>query len=276
MKHSKIHIDFDSGLAHLASSLMVPSVILFGPTPLKFFGYEQNVNLQEGECRDCWYSTHNWGAKCPRGFDVPLCMERISPARVLLEAEKIISNMTSYGLNIINILILNVMGHSWEDLVENSDVGTADPSELPKTLLIFEKPVFSKIIEKYGPSHNFDFICSDQKKLFQLSQREKDYFGNLHSTGVSLRWNSSFSLSVTSLTYQTVILLFVLGETQTSTLKIEEALRVLAPGGRLIIYSAIKKKGNECQDMSVLEILMTLKGYFFQVVILYQSPCWKN
>jgi ADP-heptose:LPS heptosyltransferase len=53
LKHAQAHIDGDSGLVHLARALHTPSVVLFGPTDHKFFGYSQNVNLTASGYGNC-------------------------------------------------------------------------------------------------------------------------------------------------------------------------------------------------------------------------------
>ncbi len=79
IKNAAIHVDTDSGLAHLAYALHTPAVVLFGPTNASYFGHEPNLNLSSGSCADCWWSTPDWLAKCPRGLAVPACMQAIKP-----------------------------------------------------------------------------------------------------------------------------------------------------------------------------------------------------
>lgn len=77
-----LHIDGESGLVHAAYALGTPSVVLFGPTDLAFFGYAGNSNLDAGVCTPCWWSTTDWMARCPRGLAEPACMAAITPASV--------------------------------------------------------------------------------------------------------------------------------------------------------------------------------------------------
>lgn len=83
IKRAALHIDTDSGLAHLAYALHTPAVVLFGPTPARYFGHEPHAAVEALGCRDCWWSTPDWLAKCPRGLETPVCMSSISP--VLIE-----------------------------------------------------------------------------------------------------------------------------------------------------------------------------------------------
>ncbi len=82
LKHSKIHIDGDSGLVHAATRMSVPCIVLWGPTPDSFYGYPENVNLKAGNCHGCYGLTETWNAKCPVGYSTPICMDEISPEQV--------------------------------------------------------------------------------------------------------------------------------------------------------------------------------------------------
>jgi len=90
IKHAQLHIDGDSGLVHLARALHTPSVVLFGPTDDQFFGYSHNVNLTASGCGNCWWSSPTWLSRCPRGLSKPECMTSIEPERVLTAACQII------------------------------------------------------------------------------------------------------------------------------------------------------------------------------------------
>jgi hypothetical protein len=68
LQGAALHIDGESGLVHAAYALGTPSVVLFGPTDVGFFGYRDNVNLNAGVCTPCWWSTPDWLGRCPRGL----------------------------------------------------------------------------------------------------------------------------------------------------------------------------------------------------------------
>lgn len=80
---SALHIDGDSGFVHVARHMRVPSVVMFGPTPVKFFGYPENENLSAGDCQGCMWVTEEWLHHCPLQKPSPECMDRISPEQVL-------------------------------------------------------------------------------------------------------------------------------------------------------------------------------------------------
>ena len=83
IRRSLLHVDNEGGLVHIAASLGVRSVVLFGPTSVAYFGYPGNTNLSSGFCGDCWWATERWMECCPRGYESPKCLEELDPARVL-------------------------------------------------------------------------------------------------------------------------------------------------------------------------------------------------
>lgn len=90
LKSSLIHIDGDSGLVHARRLFNKPSIVIFGPTNFKYFGYPENINLAPNFCGDCWWNERDWMAKCIKGFETPKCMDSVTPSLVLDEVKKII------------------------------------------------------------------------------------------------------------------------------------------------------------------------------------------
>lgn len=74
IKNAVCHLDTEGGLVHLARAMQTRSVVLFGPTPVEFFGYSENINLAPTTCSNCWWITEDWCAHCPRSFTNPVCM----------------------------------------------------------------------------------------------------------------------------------------------------------------------------------------------------------
>jgi len=83
LKHAQLHIDTDSGLAHLARALHTPAIVLFGPTDAGYYGHPRNTNIAAAGCSNCWWSTPDWLSRCPRGLARPECMESITPDNVV-------------------------------------------------------------------------------------------------------------------------------------------------------------------------------------------------
>ena len=82
LKHSRFHIDIESGLVHLASCFSVRSCVVFGPTPVDYFAYPMNINLRPVECGGCWWINQTWMDQCPRGLPEPVCMTSHDPERL--------------------------------------------------------------------------------------------------------------------------------------------------------------------------------------------------
>ncbi len=88
-----VHIDTDSGMAHAATALGVPCVVLFGPTPKSFYGHPDNKNLSSTKsCSGgCFHLTENWMDKCPIGYQEPECMNDISVNEVMKSVAEIMN-----------------------------------------------------------------------------------------------------------------------------------------------------------------------------------------
>jgi len=81
LKYAALHVDTEGGLVHMARGMHTRSLVLFGPTNEKFFGYRRNKNLVP-PCNNCWWLTNDWMSDCLRGLAVPECMTHHTPAGV--------------------------------------------------------------------------------------------------------------------------------------------------------------------------------------------------
>lgn len=82
LRDSTIHIDCEGGLVHIASQLGTKCAVLFGPTPMYYFGYKNNINISAGKCHDCCYIYKDF-TRCTRELDKPECMCSITPDMVM-------------------------------------------------------------------------------------------------------------------------------------------------------------------------------------------------
>jgi len=85
LKNAYLHIDCECGMVHLRKALKAgPSVVLFGQTPMEFFGYEGNINIQGKGCNHwCAELTEDWEKKCiVSGCGLSRCMQNITPKYV--------------------------------------------------------------------------------------------------------------------------------------------------------------------------------------------------
>lgn len=82
LKYSILHIDIEGGMTHLASQLGTKCAVLFGPTPMEYYAYDNNINIQAGNCHNC-YGLYQEVNKCARGMKEPECMYSITPEIVM-------------------------------------------------------------------------------------------------------------------------------------------------------------------------------------------------
>ena len=82
LRDAIFHLDSEGGLVHLATQLGTKCVVLFGPTPVHYFGYKQNLNIVSDVCKNCYYLDNDL-RKCIRDLEHPECMESILPDRVI-------------------------------------------------------------------------------------------------------------------------------------------------------------------------------------------------
>ncbi len=82
LKNAILHIDCEGGLVHMASSLGTKCVVVFGPTPIWFLGYKDNINISPAVCGECKALIKDWYTRCYR-YDRPECMYSITPEHVM-------------------------------------------------------------------------------------------------------------------------------------------------------------------------------------------------
>jgi hypothetical protein len=74
LRGSRLHIDNEGGLVHVARSFGTPCCVIFGPTDPDYFGYPDNINIRPRQCGNCWWMEPTWMTKCVRGDSLPSCM----------------------------------------------------------------------------------------------------------------------------------------------------------------------------------------------------------
>ena len=91
LKHAKLHIDSEGGLVHLRHAIKGGrSVVLFGPTSPKIYGYTENLNLRSKACVfPCEWLTDDWLTRCPRRTQKHICMKKLTPEMVFEEIKKL-------------------------------------------------------------------------------------------------------------------------------------------------------------------------------------------
>lgn len=89
---SMLHVDCEGGLVHLATQLGVKCVVLFGPTPVWFYQYINNINIVSDDCGNCCHIKADWYTDCFLGDVNPRCMRSIKPGMVLERISHFIEN----------------------------------------------------------------------------------------------------------------------------------------------------------------------------------------
>jgi ADP-heptose:LPS heptosyltransferase len=84
IKGAMFNIAIEGGIAHLAKAVKTDSIVLFGPTTVKTFGYDNNINIRSNVCSPCWWRRGDWmnyctKIKCRVSYNnPPPCMKEIS------------------------------------------------------------------------------------------------------------------------------------------------------------------------------------------------------
>ena len=89
-----LHIDGECGMVHLRKALRGgPSVVIFGQTPVDYFGYEGNINISSNVCADwCLELIDGWEYRCPKRITPAPCINSISSEIVFDKIQNFFNN----------------------------------------------------------------------------------------------------------------------------------------------------------------------------------------
>ena len=87
LQGASLHIDYEGGLVHIATQLGTQCVVLMGPSPCRFYSYDNNINLRAEICNGCMYIDESY-TQCYRRMEKPECMRSIKPNRVIEAIKK--------------------------------------------------------------------------------------------------------------------------------------------------------------------------------------------
>ncbi|AZV19957.1 hypothetical protein [Mesorhizobium sp. M7A.F.Ce.TU.012.03.2.1] len=82
LANSSMHFDMEGGLVHIASCVGTPCCVVFGPTPIGYYAYPNNINIAPRVCGGCWSLTLDWQKTCLLGAAEPPCMFTQPPKAV--------------------------------------------------------------------------------------------------------------------------------------------------------------------------------------------------
>lgn len=81
---AKLLISTEAGVVHFRHfSSKKKSVVLFGPTRLDVFGYDENININSGVCEGCEWISNKWREVCIKTNNKALCMQKLTPEMVM-------------------------------------------------------------------------------------------------------------------------------------------------------------------------------------------------
>jgi SAM-dependent methyltransferase len=86
LKHAALHVDAGSGLAHLARAVHTPGIVLFRPPEAEACGHACNTNLAAPSLANCREATPDWLSLCSWGIAGRECMTSIAPEAVVEHA----------------------------------------------------------------------------------------------------------------------------------------------------------------------------------------------
>lgn len=87
LQNAVCHFDCEGGLVHMATQLGTKCFVVFGPTPVWFFGYDRNENIAPKFCGECKGLVKDWYTRCFL-YDKPECMYSITPKYVFALIKK--------------------------------------------------------------------------------------------------------------------------------------------------------------------------------------------
>lgn len=93
LKYALLHVDYDGGLVHIRHMTGGKSIILMGPSAAENHAYPENIYIQAPACASCEWTAPDWLCACPRGYEIPPCMESITADMVMEKIEKLVEEV---------------------------------------------------------------------------------------------------------------------------------------------------------------------------------------
>ncbi len=294
IKQSRLHVDGESGLVRMAHALHTKSVTLFGPTSVSFFGIDGNINLTSEKCGDCWWATQGWLSQCPRGLPAPECMESITPERVADHVEDFLNaqypiryrseHLALYGdgtadrfsgaleelFRSLHLTHVPISEHTtnlesgiylhaskqWEYL-KALEVVESTSAELGRPLKIADVGGGRGALAPYLASKGHDVEVFDIDYLW-------DHGGDLGiehrfqkwaaKNGLKCSYGSLFNVPAKSGAYDLVLSVSVFEHVPHKDFALQEALRLLRPGGKLFLSFDLAVEAARIEDDLRVEI----------------------
>jgi len=290
LKQALLHIDGESGLVHLRRQLGGQSVVLFGPTPKEYFAYENNVNIVSPFCSNCLWKTEDWALNCPRGFARPECMLAITPESVVEAVGKALDGRKEYvyavsqpavyssaGLAGCQPILDDIRAHysfekkpisehmfgpgqtyihasrQWEYPYAVENINSMGRSPLRMAVVGGGRGALAWYLAQKGHKvtvYDLNYLWDDQGN----ADVENQFFSFARAHGFEADFGSVFNIPAEDETFDVVTCISVVEHILWKEYAIKEMLRVLKPGGKLILTYDLVLTDTSKQEASRVEI----------------------
>lgn len=242
---AEFHIDTEGGLVHIARAVRTRSVVLFGPTPVDFFGYKENINIETlSGCRACWWTSDFWWRECPQGYELPpQCMAGITPDMVMDGVEKIeeMPRLEPKKEEIpYNTADLNEKFAM--DMALDEAHYRAEQWQWDRIYTMMDMVKGPKILEiGAGDGYTVQVL---KKRGFEVTATEisKIRLARMQDQGIEAEWADVNELPYPDNTFDTVIVGEVLEHLDSMAKGLAEAERVCKPDGRIILSLPVARE----------------------------------
>lgn len=215
LKYSMLHVDGEGGLVHLKHLLQGVSVVLFGPTDPKIFGYDNNVNLTSQACKQpCEWVTPNWTEACLKGKQPAACMQQLFPEKVFDAVKTYIDNLPKFEYKFLK-----------EDKC---------PRMVGKSVAIIGREI-SKELGKHLKGTKSITVYNEHGNVRQsIKPHNVDYVKNIWECSYKAEFSTPYNISAPSNTYDYVYI-SKLDDDKYCTYVVKEALRIVKPAGTVVL-----------------------------------------
>jgi len=271
LKHALLHIDVDSGLVHARRQMHGKSVALFGPTPVEYVGYNENININSPHsCINCMWMLNDWFYKCAStgsGYPVP-CMEAILPEAVMAEMEYFLDRKLNEKIETVRLASKTFSADELEERtnilpnIEHDKKGFPIRASEQWKYLLAENAImaYSRQAERGKPRiasigidtgllrylHKYvhDITAYDLTQGFVPSENtEKSFLRWCEENGIKMEWGSAFNIPAENETFDIIACISILEHIPQRKYALKEMLRILKPDGVLIVVSDAATSG---------------------------------
>lgn len=272
LKQAVLHIDGDSGLVHMRRQFSGVSVVLYGPTVAAYCGYAQNINIVSPFCANCALMTPDWNNQCPRGFETAECMAAISAECVFEAVIKHLATLPqfAYCLELITLYSTSKMVvyepvvhdickqcgleqkpiskhiHGEDGIYLHASKQWEYPFALESIVNVGKMGAPLRIADVGGGTGALDWYLAQKGHQVEVfdpdysnGNADKDinrrFIQSAQKRGYVAEFGSAFNIPEENESFDIVLCVSVVEHLQNKFYALKEMLRVLKPGGKLIV-----------------------------------------